>query len=131
MSKHLVKVIKPTLENETVSKNAAEFVEEAKQWKISPREVQVSFDVVAMYPSVPIKKAIVVIMDMLKADYNAVKTRTPFTLSHIKSLMELCLENSYFLWNDKIHQLIDSGPIGLSLMVVVSEGFIQSIEKIS
>ena len=112
-----------------VIKNATEFVEEAKQWQVSPREVQVSFDVVAMYPSVPIKKAIVVIMDMLKADYNAVKTRTPFTLSHIKSLMELCLENSYFLWNGKIHQLIDSGPIGLSLMVVVSEGFIQSIKK--
>ena len=43
--------------------------------------------------------------------------------------MELCLEHSYFLWNDEIRQLIDSGPIGLPLMVVVSEGFLQSIEK--
>ena len=129
VSKHLVKVIQPTLINDTTIKNSAEFVKEAKQWNISPREIQVSFDVVAMYPSVPIKKAIVVIMDMLKADFDQVKKRTPFNLKHIKSLMELCLENSYFLWNNEIRLLVDSGPIGLSLMVVVAESFLQSIEK--
>ena len=68
-------------------------------------------------------------MDILKADFDNVKKRTPFSLKHIKSLMELCLEHSYFLWNGEIRKLIDSGPIGLSLMVVVAEGFIQWIEK--
>ena len=82
-----------------------------------------------MYPSIPIKKAIDVIMDMLHHDIDNVKTRTPFKLQHIKSLMELCLNNSYFLWNNQIRQLNDSGPIGLSLMVAVAEGFIQFIEK--
>ena len=28
---------------------------------------------------------------------------------------------TYFLWNDEIHKLVDSGPIGLSLMVVMAE----------
>ena len=129
VSKHLVKVIQPTLVNDNTIKNTAEFVKEAKQWKISQREIQVSFDIVAMYPSIPIKKAIDVIMDLLKADFIEVKKRTPFNLKQIKALMELCLENSYFLWNNQIRQLVDSGPIGLSLMVVVAEGFIQSIEK--
>lgn len=129
VSEYLVKIIQPTLNNEATIKNSASFVEEAKQWNISPREIQVSFDVVAMYPSVPIRKAICVIMDMLKTDYENVKTRTVLNLQHIKSLMELCLENSYFLWNNEIRKLVDSGPIGLSLMVVVAEGFLQSIEK--
>ena len=39
------------------------------------------------------------------------------------------MENSYFLWNNKIYKLIDSGPIGLSLMVVIAEGYLQVIEK--
>ena len=129
VSKHLTKVIQPTLVNNTTIKNSTEFVKEAKSWKISPREVQVSFDVVAMYPSIPIKKAIAVIMDKLTADYDSVKTRTQFKLEHIKSLLELCLEHSYFLWNNEIRKLVDSGPIGLSLMVVVAEGFLQSIEE--
>ena len=131
VSKHLVKVIQPLLRNDVTIKNSTEFVEEAKTWYISPREIQVSYDVVAMYPSVPIGKAINVMMDMLKAKYDSVRTRTPFNLEQIKSLMELCLNHSYFLWNDGIRQLVDSGPIGLSLMVVVSEGFLQYIEEIA
>ena len=67
-------------------------------------------------------------MERLKIKIDIVKTRTPLNLEHIKALMELCLEKSYFLWNNEYRQLIDSGPIGLSLMVVVAEGFIQMIE---
>ena len=128
VSKYLVNVIKPTLYNHTNIKNSVSFVEEAKTWKIDPNEIQVSFDVVAMYPSIPIEKATNVIMDILKADIDNVKTRTPLSLTHIKQLIDLCLQNSYFLWNNDIRKLIDSGPIGLSLMVMVSEGFIQFIE---
>ena len=130
-SKYLVHIRQPTLNNnnDITIKNSAAFVEEAKKWKITQIEIQISFDVVAMYPSVPIKKAIIVIMDMLKDDIENLKTRTPLNLKHIKALMELCLENSYFLWNNQIRMLEDSGPIGLSLMVVVAEGFLQSIEK--
>ena len=68
-------------------------------------------------------------MDMLRTDINSLQTSTPLKLEHIKSLMELCLENSYFLWNKQIRMLEDSGPIGLSLMVIIAEGFLQSIEK--
>ena len=62
-------------------------------------------------------------------DINNVKTRTPLTLNHIKLLIDLCLDNSYFLWNNEIRKLVNSGPIGLSLMVVMAEGFLQSIER--
>ena len=68
-------------------------------------------------------------LDLLRADFADFKSRTNLTLDHIKSLIDLCLENSYFLWNEKIYKLIDSGPIGLSLMVVMAEGFLQVIEK--
>ena len=44
-------------------------------------------------------------------------------------MLEVCLYKSYFLWNGKIHCLEDSGPIGLSLMVVLAESFLQMIEK--
>ena len=56
-------------------------------------------------------------------------TRTVLKLEHIKELVEVCLWKSYFLWNNQIHCLEDSGPIGLSLMVVLAEGFLQTLEK--
>ena len=55
-------------------KNSKQFVDEAKSWEISPDEIQVSFDVVALYPSIPVKKAIDDLMNMLKTDEQDLKT---------------------------------------------------------
>ena len=47
ISKYLVKIIQPTLNNRQHKiKNSVEFVTEAKTWKISPTEIQVSYNVV-------------------------------------------------------------------------------------
>ena len=130
VSKYLVKIIQPTLsKSPVVIKNAKAFVEEAKTWDISPNEIQVSYDVVALYPSVPVEKAILNLMEMLQKDFEDFKTRTILKLEHVKQLMEVCLYKSYFLWNKQIHSLKDSGPIGLSLMVVLAESFLQMIEN--
>ena len=130
VSEYLVQAILPTLnKSKIVIKNSKAFVEEAKDWNIKPDEIQVSYDVVALYPSVPVKKAIENLMDMLQNDFEHFKSRTVFQLKHVKELMEVCLYKSYFLWDNKIHCLEDSGPIGLSLMVVLAESFLQMIEK--
>ncbi|XP_047140996.1 uncharacterized protein LOC124816039 [Hydra vulgaris] len=47
------------------------------------------------------------------------------TISETRQLIELCLHRCYFLWNNEIHELKNSGPIGLSFIVVVAESFIQ------
>ena len=43
--------------------------------------------------------------------------------------MELCLSKCYFLWNDNVYQLDNSAPIGLALMVVMAEAFLQHHEE--
>ena len=43
-------------------------MEEAKEWNISPSEIQTSFDVVNLYPSVPIDEAVAVIIEILNND---------------------------------------------------------------
>ena len=129
VSSYLTKIIQPTL-NKNVSKitNSSSFVSTAKNWIISPTEIQVSYDVIALYPSIPIKKATTVILEIIRNDFDDFKTRTPLGLIHIGKLINLCMENSYFLWNGRIHKLVDSGPIGLSLMVILAEGFLQVLE---
>ena len=47
----------------------------------------------------------------------------------MKKLIDLCLSTCYFLWEDKIYKLQNSGPIGLALMVVVTETFLQYHER--
>ena len=129
-SAFLVRLIQPTLnKNPTRIINSTVFVKQAQQWNIEPEEVQVSFDVTSLYPSVPIKKAIDVIMGKLASDETSVQQRTRLTLGDIGKLLKMCLETCYFLWNDKLYEIHDTGPIGLSLMVVVAEGFLQHIES--
>ena len=101
-SKYLVDIIQPTLnKNEIRVKNSSSFVEEAKTWEIGANEVQCSFDVVNLYPSVPIGKAIDVMVDLVQADFDDIQTRTQLSVTDIKILLELCLSTCYFLWDDK------------------------------
>ena len=84
ISKFLVKIIQPTLnKSQHKIKNSFEFVNEEETWKISPPEIQVSYDVVSLYLSVLLNKAIDVIIKYLKNDLNNDKTRTKLTLVDI------------------------------------------------
>ncbi|XP_004210295.3 uncharacterized protein LOC101240958 [Hydra vulgaris] len=126
-SDYLVKIIQPTLnKNKSKLMNSNSFVNEAKQWIIDPNEVQVSFDIVNLYPCIPIDEAIPVIIDMLNDD---LKTRTKLTLADIHQLIELSLSICYFLYENNIRVIPSSGPIGLSFMVVMAEALLQNIER--
>ena len=129
LSQYLVSIIQFSLNKCQIRlKNSVDFVEKAKQWTISKNEIQVSYDVVNLYPSVPIKDAINVVINVLHNDQDY-KKYTKLSINEIKSLLELCLSRCYFLWDDKIYELENAGPIGLSLMVVMAEAFLQYIEN--
>ena len=69
ISEYLVNLIQPVLnKNKTRLKNSSSFVKEAKDWQISRDEVQVSYDVVNLYPSVSIKEATNANLDILRKD---------------------------------------------------------------
>ena len=92
------------------------------------RRNSIIIDVTNLYPSIPIGKAINVLMDTLNNDLNDLNTRTKLTLTDIHKLTELCLSKSYFLYENKIRLLKNAGPIGLSLMVVLSESYLRYLE---
>ena len=130
IAEHLVQLIQPTLDkNQTRLKNSTTFVSEAREWDIETNEIQVSYDVVALYPSVPIQKAIDAITDILHDDIDHIKERTRLNLADIRMLIELCLSRCYFLYENDIYEIEDAGPIGLSLMVVIAEAYLQFLEK--
>ena len=129
-SKHLVKLIHPILaQNEHSLKNSTSFVSKASTWNLSPDEIQVSYDVVALYPSVPTSKAINVMIDMHNRNFDMISCNSKLTISDIRILIELCLIKCYFVWDNTMFKVPDLGPIGLSLMVIVSEAFLQFVKK--
>ena len=130
ISKYLVDIIQPTLsKNRHKVKNSKSFVWQAQTWKIEPDQMQVSYDVTNLYPSIPIDKAIDVILQQLSEDYDDLKTRTKLKLVDIQQLTELCVSECYFLWDNVVWSLINSGPIGYSIMVILSESYLQNLDK--
>ena len=51
------------------------------------------------------------------------------TLIDIQKLIELFVSNCYFLWDNVIWNLLNSGPVGLSVMVVLLESPLQNLQK--
>ena len=69
ISQYLVELIQPFLEKSKYTiTNSSAFANEAKDWLVKTDEVQVSFDIVNLYPSVPINKALNALMDQLNSD---------------------------------------------------------------
>ena len=128
ISNYLVDIIRTTLnKNQCKIKNSRQFVLQAQTWKIEPDVTQVSYDATNLYPSITINKAIDVILQQLNKDYEDLKARNKLTVIDIQQLIELCVSECYFLWDNFILNLHNSGPIGLSIMVVLSMSFLQKL----
>ena len=52
-----------------------------------------------------------------------------FWKSYCLSFKELRVSECYFLWDNVFWNLLNSGPIGLSIMVVLLESYLQNLEK--
>ena len=103
-------------------------MEEAKEWNISPNEIQISFDIVNLYLSVPIDEAVSVIIEVLNNDIDDLGNRAKLTFTDTHKLIELYLSTNYFIFDNRVRILENSGSIGLALMVVLSEVFLQHLE---
>ena len=112
MERKTVDIMQPTLnKNKHRVINSPSFVNEAATWKTTQEEIQVSYDVINLYPFIPIDKAITVLIDTFNNDLNDINTRTKLTLTDIHKLTEPCLSKSYFLYENKIRFLENAGNI--------------------
>ena len=87
-----------------------------------------SYDIINLYPSVPINKALDVLIDQLNNDKDDLMKRTKLCLKDIYELAELCLSKCLFLWSNEIRISKNSRPIRFSFMVVLSESYVQKLE---
>ena len=57
-SKYLVDIMQSTLsKNKHCVINSSSFVNEEARWETTQEEIQVSYDIINLYPSIPIEKA--------------------------------------------------------------------------
>ena len=67
--------------------------------------------------------------DLLAKNMDKIRKKSKLDLIDLRNLMDSCLKTCHFIWNRKIYVIENAGPIGLSLMVVMAEGYLQFLEK--
>ena len=112
IAKELAHIIKPlTGQSPHHLKNTQHFIQQLQGKKLEPGEVITSFDVKALFTSVPVKPAIQIVKQRLKQD-NTLPQRTSMSIAQITSLLEFCLTNTYFLFQCKYYEQVQGAAMG-------------------
>ena len=111
-AKELAKILKPLVgKSPHHVQNNKDFLDSIKDIKIKPEECIMSYDVSALFTSIPIEPAISIIEKQLKEDKD-LHSRTNMKIHHIISLLRFCLNNSYFSFQGRFYQETEGAAMG-------------------
>ena len=83
-----------------------------------PRECLSSYDVTALFTSVPVDPALVIIKDLLEKD-STLKERTVLPVKDIILLLEFCFKNTYFSFQGKYYEHVEGVTMGSPVSPIV------------
>ena len=127
-SKELSRILKPLVgKSPHHIHNNQDFLEHLKGIRLAPDEVMVSYDVKALFTSVPIKPALEVIEKLLKED-SGLQSKTSMSTQHIMDLLEFCLRSTYFTFRGKFCEQIEGAAMGSPISPIVANLFMESFE---
>ena len=129
VAKELAKILKPLAGKSPHHINSTQdFVEQAKHFKLEPGECLSSYDVSALFTSVPIDPALKVIKDLLDKD-NTLKERTVMEVGDIILLLEFCLKNTYFSFQGQFYEQVEGAAMGSPVSPIVANLYMEYLEQ--
>ena len=131
LSKHLVKILSPLVGNSfSYVKNSKEFATFVSSQKIDNNSILVSFDVVSLFTSIPIDRAIEVARKRLLAD-DSLEERTYLTVDEVCKLLEFCLGATYLAYKGSYYQQTYGTAMGSPVSVTVANLVMEDLEEIA
>ena len=129
MAKELAKILKPLVGKSPHHVNSTQdFVEQAKHITLAPGECLSSYEVSVLFTSVPVDPALNIIMDLLEK-YHTLKERTVMEVSDIILLMEFCLKNTYFSFQDQFYEQGEGAAMGSPVSPIVANLYMENLEQ--
>ena len=129
VAKELAKILKPLVGKSPHHINSTQdFVEQAKHFKLEAGECLSSYDVSALFTSVPIDPALNIIQDLLEKD-NTLKERTVMEVGDIILLLEFCLKNTYFSFQGQFYEQVEGAAMGSPVSPIVANLYMEYLEQ--
>ena len=129
ISKELARILKPLVGKFIYHvQNTQDFIQQIKDIKLQEDQCMVSFDVKALFTSVPIKPAINTIKKLLEEDPELHK-RTSLSVKNITRLLEYCLTSTYFIFQGRFFEQQEGAAMGFPLSPIVANLYMEKYEN--
>ena len=129
VAKELAKILKPLVGKSPHHINSThDFVEQVKHITLAPGECLSSYDVSALFTSVPVDSALNIIKDLLEKGHT-LKERTVMAVSDIILLLEFCLKNTYFSFQGQFYEQVEGAAMGFPVSPAVANLYMEYLEQ--
>ena len=105
-----------------------DFVNRVSKVTVLPGECLCSYDVTALFTSVPIDPAVNIIRKLLEQD-TTLWDRTVLSVQNIIELLGLCLHNTYFSFQNNIYEQVEGVALGSPVSPLVANLYMEDFEK--
>ena len=129
MAKELAKILKLLVgKSPHHIDSTQDFVEQVRHITLVPGECLSSYDVSALFTSVPIDPALKIIKDLLVKD-PTLKDRTVIGIDDIILLLEFCLKNTYFSFQGQFFEQVEGAAMGSPVSPIVANLYMEYLEQ--
>ena len=127
-AKELTRIIKPLVGGSSHHvQNNQDFLQSIEGTQLKPEEEMMSFDVEALFTSVPVDPSIEIIKKLLEED-RTLHQRTSMTVDQIICLLRFCLTTTYFTFQGKIFEQVKGAAMGSPISPIVANLFMEDLE---
>eukprot|EP00745_Piridium_sociabile_P039856 TRINITY_DN7522_c0_g1_i16.p2 TRINITY_DN7522_c0_g1~~TRINITY_DN7522_c0_g1_i16.p2 ORF type:complete len:139 (-),score=21.82 TRINITY_DN7522_c0_g1_i16:574-990(-) len=95
---------------------------------LSPEERLVSYDVTALFTSVPVEESLQIIRKRLEEDAT-LSDRTSLSAEHVCDLLACCLRTTYFTFEGNFYQQTEGAAMGSPVSPIVANLFMEDFEQ--
>ena len=127
-SKELSRILKPLVGRSPHHvQNNQEFLKQLGDIKLGPDDIIMSYDVKALFTSVPIKPALKIIQKLLEED-QTLPQRTTMTVNNFTCLLKFCLTSTYFTFQEKFYEQMEGAAMGFPISPIVANLYMEDFE---
>ena len=127
-SKELARILKPLVgKSPHHVQNTQDFIQQINGIHLNPGQCMMSYDVKALFTSLPTKPATNIIKKLLEQDHE-LQHRTPMTVESIICLLEFCLNSTYFMFQGKYFEQLEGAAMGSPISPIVANLYMENFE---
>ncbi len=128
-AKFVARILAPLVGKNGFSlKNSSEMVRELRECTLDETDVLVSYDVTALFTSVPVDQSLDIILARLEAD-TSLSSRTSLSATQVRDLLAVCLKTTYFLFQGTIYAQVEGAAMGSPVSPIVANLFMEWFEE--